>query len=153
MSFPRAIGFILPSLLFLSACASSRDSASSEKEAKRDPVKEGMKTIAAVEKREWQRRSSDPFDIRTVELEDDSHLKIIVRYSGGCEEHGFRMMAAPGREKSDPPRRGLFLKHDANGDACRSVIGDTLHFGLGNLDPPVVLELEGYDEPIRYGVE
>lgn len=152
-----ALSSVLSLILLLSACNSSQETADPEGKRKdeRSERREELrkKEIVQVEKREWEGRSSDPFEFESVELEDGELLRIALRYSGGCEEHGFRILAAPGREKSDPPQRHIFLEHDANGDACRSVIRDTLSFGLRNLDPPLILHLEGYDEPLRYGLE
>jgi hypothetical protein len=152
-----ALSSVLALILVLSACNSSQETADPEGKSKEEKSerreKQRRKGIVQVEKREWERRSSDPFEFRGVKLQNEEFLRIAVRYSGGCEEHGFRILAAPGREKSDPPQRHIFLEHDANGDACRSVIRDTLSFGLRKLDPPLILHLEGYDEPIRYGLE
>lgn len=152
-----ALSSVLSLILLLSACNSLQETADPEGKRKDERFERSeelrRKEIVQVEKREWEGRSSDPFEFESVELEDGEVLRIALRYSGGCEEHGFRILAAPGREKSDPPQRHIFLEHDANGDACRSVIRDTLSFGLRNLDPPLILHLEGYDEPIRYGLE
>jgi hypothetical protein len=157
MSPSGALSPVLALILVLSACSSSQETtdpegkSQDEKSEQREKLR--RKEIVQVEKREWEGRSSDPFEFESVELEEEELLRIALRYSGGCEEHGFRILAAPGREKSDPPQRHIFMEHDANGDACRSVIRDTLSFGLRNLDPPVILHLEGYDEPLRYDLE
>jgi hypothetical protein len=105
-----------------------------------------------VDRTSWKEKDSDPFQFQKAGLRDGV-LELIVRYSGGCEGHDFDLWAAPYTEKSDPPRRELFLVHDANGDACRSVILDTLRYELDPIPKPVVLSIRDHQGEFRYGTE
>ena len=132
-----------------SACSSSKE-AGQGKGAQGGG--DGIPELVLVEKGTWKEKSSDPFQYEDVSLRNGT-LRTIVRYSGGCEEHAFELWGSPYLEKSAPPRRELFLKHDAHGDACRSVIRDTLRWDLGPLNKPVILRIEGYQEKLPYGTE
>lgn len=139
---------------FASSCSSSQGSAKQGAEKKDrdegDAIKEtDGRSIRKVEKETWQERDSDPFKYDTV-LQESERLELRIHYSGGCEDHRFALWAAPGVQKSDPPQQDLFLVHDANGDACRSLIKDTLLFDLSEFDPPMILHLEDRKEPVRY---
>ncbi len=145
-------------ILFLSvtlfACSNSKEAGSEEgPEEEQEAEEEGEgNPILEVDKNKWEKRSTDHFKVLSAQKRDRT-LSIRVEYSGGCEDHDFELWASPFFEKSDPPRKRLFIKHEDNGDACRSVIEDTLRHDLSSMKTPVILKLEGHDRTIRYGFE
>ena len=74
-------------------------------------------------------RHSDPFELISAAIEGDS-MRIVVQYGGGCAEHAFELVASGPALRSMPPKQGLELIHEANGDACRALIREELMFGL-----------------------
>ena len=67
----------------------------------------------------------DPYTLHQAEIEGDV-LKLVVGYSGGCEEHEFGLWATRAFNKSLPPQHPLKLAHDAHGDACEAYIREEL---------------------------
>lgn len=68
-------------------------------------------------------------------------LHVVVRYSGGCEEHEFNAYFSGAWLKSLPPQAMVEIEHlNPKNDPCRSLVKDTLLF---NLTP---LRYEGSDE-------
>ena len=57
-------------------------------------------------------------------------LTIEVSYSGGCEEHDFKLYFNGMYKKSLPPKADFVLVHDNKGDACRSIVEKTLKFDI-----------------------
>lgn len=149
--------------LFFLACSSGKESSDMEKKEERTTSKAGSREgsrrkesgneLNIVGAEEWKDRSSDEIEILNMELSKSHSLQIEVRYSGGCKNHDFRLIAQNKQMKSNPPQRQAFLEHDAKGDACRSVIEDTLNFGIDTLKKPVILRFEQYEGMFRYGVE
>lgn len=72
---------------------------------------------------------SDPFEARHAAIKGDS-LVVQVSYSGGCAEHGFELKAAGPQVRSLPPKQQIILFHQANGEACRAHVTETLSFSL-----------------------
>lgn len=113
------------------------------------------KAVPKVSIREegWEKESSAPFQVEKVGLKEEQ-LQLQVRYSGGCEEHSFELVTRKEYSKSQPPVLNLVLLHDNNGDACRSVITDSLAYDISALQHPdsdeLLLQLEDYDRSIRY---
>ncbi|MDP6909598.1 MAG: hypothetical protein QF371_08835 [Flavobacteriales bacterium] len=61
-------------------------------------------------------------------------LRVIVSYSGGCEEHDFNAYFSGGWLKSLPPQALIELEHlNPNNDACRSLVKDTLYFDMKSI--------------------
>tara|TARA_B100000900_G_C20498602_1_gene682741 strand:- start:581 stop:1027 length:447 start_codon:yes stop_codon:yes gene_type:complete len=84
-------------------------------------------------------------------------LAIVVDYSGGCETHEWELKGTTNFKKSLPPKKGLYLEHDSNGDNCRSSLKDTLQFNLNKIKYPgkesnytVVIQLNNYEKNITY---
>lgn len=64
-------------------------------------------------------------------------LKVIFRYSGGCEEHDFDAHFSGGWLKSLPPQAVLDFEHlNPNNDACRSLVKDSVVYNLSALRYP-----------------
>ena len=50
---------------------------------------------------------------------DGDTLQLTVSYSGGCEEHEFKLVAWNYFLESNPVQAHVLLAHNANGDLCR----------------------------------
>ncbi len=74
---------------------------------------------------------TDPFTTADVSVNGDT-LFVDVEYSGGCADHEFTMCGS-GWQTSLPVQVDLGLDHNANGDACRALILETLRFDLTGL--------------------
>ncbi len=99
---------------------------------------------------------NSPFQI-TEAFASGNILAIVVDYSGGCETHDWELKGTTNFKKSLPPKKGLYLEHDSNGDNCRSSLKDTLQFDLNNVKYPgkennytVVIQLNNYEKNITY---
>jgi hypothetical protein len=75
---------------------------------------------------------TDPAEIVTATVEGD-RLLLGVRYGGGCARHEFALRFSPVFLESDPVQSVLELAHDAKGDPCRALVGQTLAFDLSPL--------------------
>lgn len=84
----------------------------------------------------------------------DNSLSIEVNYSGGCEEHEFILLGSQLIAKSLPPKRGITLHHNSNGDNCRELKKEVLIFDISEFaytsGEEIVLLLEGYKTPLSY---
>ena len=69
----------------------------------------------------------------TAVLIEKNVMKISVSYSGGCEKHEFKLVGSKLIQKSMPPKRGIMLFHNNNGDSCRSIVEEDLLFDISNL--------------------
>jgi hypothetical protein len=78
---------------------------------------------------DWSKTASAPLDVMQAAILGDS-LVVKVAYSGGCATHAFELVAAGPQVRSLPPKQPLMIAHDANGDACRARIEETLAFDL-----------------------
>lgn len=57
-------------------------------------------------------------------------LRLAVTYGGGCEEHDFRLVGAPGFSGEHPYELPLYLVHDGHGDNCRALVSETVSFDV-----------------------
>lgn len=71
----------------------------------------------------------DGFSITNVSV-TNSLLEIEVGYSGGCKTHEFVLCAFPTLKDGNPPVLNFTLLHNANGDACKALITETLVFNI-----------------------
>ncbi len=93
----------------------------------------------------------DPFELITIFIRDDT-LTLRINYSGGCEEHDFELYMSPSVfAESNPVQADLYLRHDANGDACRAYIQQDLIFDLRSVGRRYY-ELYGHLDPIQINV-
>jgi hypothetical protein len=60
-------------------------------------------------------------------------LTLVVRYGGGCAQHEFKLFGSKRLLESYPPQADIILSHNANGDACKALIIDSLRFSLATL--------------------
>ena len=78
---------------------------------------------------DWSKPPSAPLEVMQAAIQGDS-LVVQVAYSGGCAEHAFDLVVAGPQVRSLPPKQPLMIAHEANGDACRVRIEETLAFDL-----------------------
>ena len=84
---------------------------------------------------------------------DGNTMILDVEYSGGCEEHEFKLLGSEMIQKSLPPKRGVMLWHDNKGDSCRSIVNEQLKFDISALaytGGEIILNLDGWATPISY---
>jgi len=74
----------------------------------------------------------DPFELIAVTRKGNL-LVCKVEYSGGCAEHDFGRSWWNGFTESSPVGAIVRIVHDANGDACESLIRQTIRFELAPL--------------------
>ena len=65
-----------------------------------------------------------PFEFRQARFVGNE-IELTVAYSGGCMEHGFRLLADEVVALSYPPQLGVHVIHDDSGDDCEAYITDT----------------------------
>lgn len=82
---------------------------------------------------------NDIFSIQNVSLTSNL-LQIEVTYDGGCNPHEFVLYSDYKIANSNPPILQFTLLHNANGDACKSLITETLVF---NIKPAEALHQPG----------
>lgn len=155
-------GFFL--IIFLTSCKSKKETTSTEAETETVAIAtdESSSEEETVEKREDQLvidpmfnavdKDKGTFNIENARIEGN-HLILLVSYSGGCEKHDFRLLFNGNYMKSMPPKAELFLLHDANGDACRSLIKEEITVDISALkanNDKVVIILDGYKEQLSF---
>ena len=74
----------------------------------------------------------DAVQINSASIDSDN-LSISVSYSGGCQDHDFKLFAGETFMESESIQSGLVLVHNARKDACDAWITETLSFNLINL--------------------
>lgn len=79
----------------------------------------------AVEPVNW----NDFFSIENVSITCNL-LEIEVTYGGGCKTHEFMLYVDSVVIDSDPPILNFTLLHNANGDACKAIVTETLVFNI-----------------------
>lgn len=141
----RFISTIMLGAFLLLACGTARESRKKDKE----PVQ-----MAKIVDSFDEYGKGDAIRITDVSLEKNV-LTLYVEYSGGCgdQKHTFELLGSSMIQKSLPPKRGVKLFHDNNGDDCRSLIQDTLKFDISPLaytGGEIILQLEGWDTPVSY---
>ncbi len=92
--------------------------------------------------------SAKPVVVLTPEIKVDMHtddvavesltvqgntLIMKLSYGGGCKTHEFNLYASSSIGESYPPVIFLTLSHNANGDACKALLSETVYFDLSNL--------------------
>lgn len=79
-----------------------------------------------IELNEW---AADPVNIDSVYIKGDI-LFIRVQYSGGCQDHIFKLIIPRAIEKTNPPSVTILLSHDSNDDTCEAWLTRDLKFNL-----------------------
>jgi hypothetical protein len=70
--------------------------------------------------------------INDVKLNGNT-LMMSISYTGGCAKHTFDLIGSEMISKSLPPIRSVSLIHNANDEACKREMFDTLYFDITNL--------------------
>lgn len=96
---------------------------------------------------------SDPVNIEGLSI-NGNVIALKVSFSGGCEEHEFKLVGLSAISKSIPPQRQVRLSHNGNGDNCREFITEEIFFNIYELGykpgEAIILELKGWNEGIEY---
>jgi len=74
-------------------------------------------------------RGIDPINIKDA-LQIGEFIVLDVSYSGGCEEHDFRLETKGDFTSTYPPELKITLKHDSKKDACRAIVDKKIWFDL-----------------------
>ncbi|MBK9192927.1 MAG: hypothetical protein IPM77_16305 [Crocinitomicaceae bacterium] len=126
-------------------------SCKSVREKKQDKNGGTVPSAILVENMDEYRNNAD-FSITAVSVEGNV-MSIDVEYSGGCQEHEFKLLGMKAIQKSMPPKRGIFLYHNSNGDNCRSIVEEKLKFDISVLayeGGEIILNLDTWANPISY---
>lgn len=103
-------------------------------------------------------KTNDSYKLEEVKIEGNFMI-LKVSYSGGCEQHDFRLIGSEMLSKSLPPIRAIQLVHDSKGDKCKSIVNETLKFSISNLaykyvsGSTIKLQLENYTNQLEYTYE
>lgn len=107
-------------------------------------------------------KHNDPYNLTLVKL-DRNYMELTVTYSGGCQEHEFKLIGSPTIEKSvSGGRQGIRkvqLVHNAKGDNCKAIKEEKLVFSISNLAEhyelgnKIVLKFENYSDEIEYSFQ
>ena len=73
-----------------------------------------------------------PFELKEARFVG-TEIELTVAYSGGCMEHGFRLLADEYVALSYPPQLGVHVIHDDPGDDCEAYITRTLRVDASTL--------------------
>jgi hypothetical protein len=107
----------------------------------------------------YQNAPRDPFIFNDVKLKCN-YLILNVSYSGGCEEHVFKLIATTFME-SYPIQVNVVLSHVDNDDTCEAWITEEMMFNLLPLknaykdqynekSGKIILNLENWEESITF---
>lgn len=132
---------VLTLFIFIVSCGSSKDTSQDESTAQK-----------AILVDEFSSNESASFTIEGIRLVKNE-LTITVNYSGGCEKHEFNLVGRKSIGKSLPPQRSIRLTHKNNDDSCRELVTESLIFNISVFaygTSEIILNLEGYNEPIPY---
>lgn len=132
----------MKSLIYLSAILISTASftgCKTQKMKKKTTSTEEATMIEApslfIDKTYTPNKDNSPYTINAVRIAGDM-LSIDLQYSGGDKEHDFKLITNKMYMKSFPPKLNLFLEHNTNGDAARSIVKKTLIYNIANAKYP-----------------
>lgn len=100
-------------------------------------------------------QNSSPTTIYDAKLNGNT-LVLSIGYTGGCASHTFDLVGSEMISKSLPPIRYINLIHNANDEACKREMFDTLFFDITNLaykkeaGSVIKLNLAGWKEQLVY---
>jgi hypothetical protein len=101
---------------------------------------------------------SDPTTISNIRIEGNT-MFIDMSYTGGCEEHTFKVVGSEAISKSLPPIRSIQLIHSAKGDQCKKIVEETLTVDISKITYKPVsgsiiyLVIEGWNNKIEYSYQ
>ncbi len=88
---------------------------------------------------------------------EGNFLVLDVRYSGGCQEHTFRLVGNTMISKSLPPRRGIDLIHETpSPDNCKAMIMRQIKIEISQfaykqeVGSEIFLDLAGWKGELKY---
>jgi hypothetical protein len=96
----------------------------------------------------------EPIKINSVTIERNFMI-FDVTYSGGCENHDFKLVGSKIVTKSLPPVRPIQLQHFSYGDQCKALKTEKLKFSISILAidyerNPITLKLVNNDHEFSY---
>ena len=98
---------------------------------------------------------TDHYEIVSAEIEGVL-LFMTINYSGGCAAHEFEFVGSRAISKSLPPQRSVILLHDNGDDMCEAWVERKIEIDISELaykqekGSEIILNLEGYDEPLKF---
>ena len=122
------IFFSVLSVSILCACKSTKKHPKDPQVAEAIAHKSFAFEVKAVLKDTTQ-FGKDAYKLAKSRVNGDT-LFVDVEYSGGCKDHVFTARHNGQYMKSMPAQLNLIIDHNANGDACRELIRETLAFDL-----------------------
>ncbi len=115
-------------------------------------IPEDAKDVRILNRAEFSQKS-DPVNIKFAQQSGD-YIVFDVSYSGGCAEHTFDLVTMGAFSATYPPEVEISLKHNNNGDGCRSVIDQKLYFNISQLKydgtARVLLIIKNTDKTLEY---
>ena len=99
--------------------------------------------------------NSDAIKILDAKI-NKNQLLLNISYSGGCENHSFKIIGDLLLSKSLPPIRSVKLIHYGNNDACKKLIIENLVIDISDLaykkedGSEIYLSINGWTEKIHY---
>jgi len=140
-------------LLMFSACAKKKGVAESTQETVNVSIPKPEVEKIIIDQGFVEPAINGRFNVDSWSI-NGSVLEITVSYSGGCEEHIFRLYTDQKYMKSYPPQLNLFLEHIDNNDRCRAMIIKKLSFDVAGIEYPgtseIILRLNNSKETISY---
>lgn len=129
----RIVSLLFIAILY-SGCKNNGSSTANETKVKAEKNSMSIKDISIDQNR--GPAATPDFSVLKWMAKGDV-LEVIVRYSGGCEEHEFNAYFSGSWMKSLPAKAVIELEHlNPKNDACRSLIKDTLMFNLQPIQYP-----------------
>lgn len=120
-------------LLFMGSCGSKKEAASQGSATSEVTVPDPKVQHVIIDEGFVPPRENGLFVVESMEI-DGHKLTLNVSYSGGCEEHEFKLYSPNQYAKSYPPQLSLFLMHIDNGDNCRARIFKELVFDISGVE-------------------
>ncbi len=145
--------FLLLAIVFNAACGKKKAMANTQEETPEVKIPDPEIKAVIIDEGFVTPRENGRFELDGMEmLGHELHLS--VRYSGGCEEHEFKLYSNNIYAKSYPPQLTLFLEHIDNNDRCRAMIMKEIVFDVSGIEYPgtseVVIRLNNTEETIQY---
>lgn len=100
-------------------------------------------------------QKTDFYTILSAEIEG-TLLTMEIEYSGGCGWHKYKFVGNRAISKSLPPQRSVQLLHDNGDDQCEAIVKQTIEIDITEMahrqtsGREIILNLEGYDEPLKF---
>jgi hypothetical protein len=127
-------------LISFSSCAKKKATAEVSQETVKVTIPQPKSEKIIVDEGFIAPESNGRFNVDEMAI-NGSILELTVSYSGGCEEHIFKLYSDQMYMKSYPPQLNLFLEHIDNNDRCRAMIIKKLAFDLSGIEYPGTNEL------------